>query len=614
MFIDHGYLQFNDESWVLDPALNLAQVPIPTSLEALIRSRVDNLPPELKLTIHCAAIIGRRFQASHLAEITEMMDVAQSLERLKSREIVRSVEDGEYWEFNHSLIESVVHDSLLKARRRQLHFKYAEILEDRMNGNSAEHAEEIAHHFIYGGAEVKALPYMVLAGEKAISRDANDEALIHLQRAADILDQQAEPDESLRWRIAVGLGDVYRFVGQYVESSAVLKSGLPLSQTGRLFRPQRAGLYRRLGETAQRQGEYGKARTYFELTHSVLGEPEQPQQQLEAARTFTGLAWVYFAQGRFDEARQACEDSKKYATKADSLSELAAADNLLGGIYYQLGEWHKALHHTTRAMVLREQMGYTWGVAATLSNLGILSFSAGHWSKALDFFHRSLTMRQEMGDVEGVTITNNNLGMVYREQGELEKAKVHFEESLYAAQQFDIAYHVANAHAGLASILLLEDDLTSAEEVLARGMAQAEAMGAQDIKAEMKRIQAEILLANHDIDGALDIALSAASLSTDLGNRSYESASWRIAAECSRQMGELDEALTYLEKASQALIEVKDDLEIGRVALQAFRIHQDAGDWEQAQKDLHTARQLFTSLGARLYLNGSELTTVESTL
>ena len=371
--------------------------------------------------------------------------------------------------------------------------------------------------------------------------------------------------------------------------------------------PQRAGLYRRLGETAQEQGDYDEAYEYFEMTHSILGVPKEPQQYLETARTFTGLAWVYFAQGRFEEARQACEESKKYASKADSLSELAAADNLLGGIYYHLGEWHRAIHHTTRAMVLREQMGYSWGVASTLSNLGILSFSAGNWSKALDFFHRSLTMRQEMGDVEGISITNNNLGKVYREQGELEKAKSHFEESLHTAHQFDFSYHVANALSGLASILLIQSELASAEEALARGMIQAESIGAKDILADMKRIQAEIFLANGDYDGALDIAHNAASISNDISNRSYESASWRIAAESARQKGDLDLAFALIEKASLALSEVKDDLETGRVALQAHRIHHDAAHDKQAHEEFQKARQIFNQLGARLYLNEPEL-------
>ncbi len=606
MFVEQGYLRRIDEGWEMDPALTLTDIPVPTSLEALIRSRVDALPADLKQTIQCASIIGRRFRPDLLQELVDTPNVGLALERLASRVILRPTEDGDRWEFTHHLIESVVYGSLLRSQRQDLHLRLGEALERRWAQNPADHAEELAHHFNSAGAEDRALEYLLLAGEKAISRNANEEALTHLQRAAEILSKHSEPDERAQWRIAVGLGDVYRFIGKYVESTSVLQSGLPLAQTGRLFRPQRAGLYRRLGETAQKQGEYEKARQYYNMTQAMLGDPDEPHYQLEAARTLTGLAWVYFSQGRFDHAREACEASLAYAAKADGLAELASAENLLGGIHYHLGEWHTALHHTTRAMVLREQMGYSWGVAATLSNLGILSFSAGHWSKALSFFQRSLTLRQEMGDVEGMAITNNNLGMVYREQGDLLQAEAHFAASLETARLFKIAYHVANAYAGLASVQLLQGDLVTANNTLSAGIAQAESIGAQDVLAEMQRLQAEILLAQSRWQQAEETALAAAALAAKVGNRIYESTSWRVASETARRQQDLPKALGQLERARQAMAEVKEDLESARIALQAGRIQRDLGNQSDAEAELRYARQLFTRLGADLYLHELE--------
>ena len=607
MILEQGYIQIDDDGCQIDPTLDLSKIPIPTSLESLIRSRVDALPGELKHTLQYASIIGRRFRKDLLAEFTGSIDLGRTLDRLASRVILRPVQGGEYWEFSHHLIESVVYESLLLKNRKQLHRKYADCLEKYLDGKRNDFAETLAHHLINSGDEERALPYLVIAGEKAVAQNASDEALVLLQRAANILEKQPLEDESLRWQIAIGLGDVYRFVGKYVESSSVLKSGLPLAESGRLFRPHRAGLYRRLGETAHSQGEYDEARKYFEMTQLVLGESKQPQHKLEIARTFTGLAWVYFAQGRFDDARKACEESKNYASAVDGLGELAAADNLLGGIYYHLGEWHKALHHTTRAMVLREQMGYSWGVAATLSNLGILSFSAGRWNKSLNFFNRSLNLRQEMGDVEGVAITNNNLGMVYREQGELEMAKVHFLNSLETASLFNIAYHIANAYAGITSVLLLEGDLVAAEDSLTSGLGQAESINALDIVAELTRIQAEILLRSEDVEAALEVAQNAVSLSAEIGNRSQESTAWRLCSECARRRGDLYKAMDNLDKAKDALSEVKDDLENGRIALQASRNLMSAGQVEEAMVELNNAKQLFTSLGANLYLRDIEL-------
>ena len=98
----------------------------------------------------------------------------------------------------------------------------------------------------------------------------------------------------------------------------------------------------------------------------------------------------------------------------------------MGGIFYHQSDWIPALHHTTRAMVLREQMGYTWGVASTLGNLGILAVSAGQWSKAWSFFERCLALQQEMGNIEGLAIAHNNLGLLSEGPGKTRSCRVPF--------------------------------------------------------------------------------------------------------------------------------------------------------------------------------------------
>ena len=158
------------------------------------------------------------------------------------------------------------------------------------------------------------------------------------------------------------------------------------------------------------------------------------------------------------EAQEACETSLEMARSAGAVADLATAENLMGGIYYRQSEWIPALHHTTRAMVLREQMGYTWGVASTLGNLGILAVSAGHWNKAWSFFGRCLTLQQEIGDIEGLAIAHNNLGSLARDQGKLDLAEEQFRESLKVATPFEMGFHIANSSTGLAEVLLLKGD------------------------------------------------------------------------------------------------------------------------------------------------------------
>ncbi len=339
-----------------------------------------------------------------------------------------------------------------------------------------------------------------------------------------------------------------------------------------------------------------------EKSSSEIQVEDNNQLKLEMARTQIGLAWVHFAQGQFDKTLQACEASLEFAQGADGLNELATAHNLIGGVYYHLGEWRKAFHHTTRAMVLREQMGYSWGVAATLSNLGILAFVAGHWQKSISFFERSLALRKEMGDVEGIAITQNNLGNAYRGQGKPEAAEHYFKESINTAETFNIAYHIANSSVGLAHVVLQQGRVDEAQATLAAGIKIGEEIGAQDVLAEAHRIRAEMLLAQADSSQALEAARQAASLAASVGNRSYEAAAWRVASQAAVAQNDLPLAETFIVKAANSLADAMDDLETGHVAAQAYHIYHLAGKKVQAEENLSLAREIFNRLGTTQFL------------
>ncbi|MCA9971878.1 MAG: tetratricopeptide repeat protein, partial [Anaerolineales bacterium] len=603
MFIERGYVEQVGEAWQLARQVELAQIDLPASLEALIRARVDALPPELKEVLQCAAIIGREFEAVLVARIAGVEDARPQLGRLASRLMVQHNRADDRWAFSHALFESIVYDMMLKTRRQHLHRQTADFLEQRWAGHEAEHAEVLSYHFTRAGVPEKAVAYLVLAGERAASRYANEEALSYFQTAGDLLGSLPGGDAAWRLRIAVGLGDVYRFVGRYEASLSVLSAALTLMQRENLPMVRLADLHWRMGQTAQAQGEYEAARGYYATAQTAIGTPQTPEQQMVMARALTGLAWAYYAQGRAEEAREACEKSLALAQTVEGISELATAENLLGGIYYLLGEWRPALNHTTRAMVLRDQMGYTWGVAATLSNMGILAVYAGHWHKALAFFKRSLDLRREMGDVEGVAITHNNLGNLYKDQGEAAEAEYHFRESSKLAQLFKMGFHIASAYEGLAQVFLIRGELAAAENMLHEGIVQAEAIGLQDLLADMYRVWAEILLAQRQYDAALEKAKASTRLAVTVGNRSYEVAGWRVASTICLEQGKLAEAEACITRAREALAHTKHELEAAQVAAQAGRIYLQTGQAQRAEVELRTARNVFLRLGAKHLLS-----------
>ncbi|MCA9978596.1 MAG: tetratricopeptide repeat protein, partial [Anaerolineales bacterium] len=252
-------------------------------------------------------------------------------------------------------------------------------------------------------------------------------------------------------------------------------------------------------------------------------------------------------------------------------------------------------------MIWREQMGYTWGAAATLSNMGVLAASVGHWQKAQTFFTQSLHLRKEMGDVEGVAITLNNLGHLHKDLGAGREAEGYFRESLQMATLFKMPFHVTTAYDGLAQALLQQGDIDAAHEMVEAGLAEAQAIDVRDLTSDLYRIWAEILLARAQLEQALHCAQKAIALATEVGNRAYQSAACRVATDVYLQQNNLQEALVCVERARALWPQEADELEAAHVAAAAGLIYRRLHRDEESANELRIAKQTFQLLNATYY-------------
>jgi predicted ATPase/class 3 adenylate cyclase/Tfp pilus assembly protein PilF len=604
MLIEQGIVRKEGTRWQVVNDHAFDETAVPNTLDTLIRSRIDSLPPELKQTLQYAAVIGGEFELAFLARVMDDPNVGLSVDRLASRLMLQSVRDSAQWRFSHALYEAIVYKSMLHTFRQELHLRVAENYLTLAAADQGGYVREIAHHFLRAENWSEALPYLVQAGELAASQHATEEALGHFREAATTLAKLPAAAVDWRWRIDIGLSAVYTFIGKFSESMAVMESMLRERMRDKLSPLQVATLYSRLGDTARKQGELERAETYLLTARDLFGGADGTEEHtLEWIRTRINLAWLYFAKGNFESAKTSLEEAIATAEQVNLLDELSTAHNLLGGVYYQFGEWRDAFHHTTRAMVLREQMGYSWGVAATLSNMGILAFTAGHWQKAISFFERSLELREEMGDVEGIAITWNNLGNAYRGLGKIAPGEEAFRKSLETAQSFDMTYHIANASTGLAQLLNWQGNDEEAIAILENALKAAGEIGAQEIVSEGLQVKAEILIYQGQDTAALPIAEEAAQISAQIGNRKNEAGAWRMAAWAKLNLGEIAAAETLINRAKSILVDATDSVELGHLAAQAYRIFLAAGNVEAANAQFEEAKEIYGRLGSTYFLD-----------
>src|SRR5262249_18404726 len=84
--------------------------------------------------------------------------------------------------FKHALIRDAAYESLLKSTRQHYHQRIAQVLEAQFPATVETQPELVAQHYTEAGLRVQAIPYWQQAGQKAVERSANVEAISHLTK------------------------------------------------------------------------------------------------------------------------------------------------------------------------------------------------------------------------------------------------------------------------------------------------------------------------------------------------------------------------------------------------------------------------------------------------
>ena len=81
----------------------------------------------------------------------------------------------------------MAYQALLKSKRQQYHKQISKMLEEQFPQTVETQPELVAHHYTEAGLSEQAIPYWRKAGERAIQRSANVEAVSHLTKGLEVL-------------------------------------------------------------------------------------------------------------------------------------------------------------------------------------------------------------------------------------------------------------------------------------------------------------------------------------------------------------------------------------------------------------------------------------------
>ncbi|MBV8739590.1 MAG: AAA family ATPase [Alphaproteobacteria bacterium] len=172
-----------DEDFVA--AVPSASAAIPATLHASLAARLDRLGPAKEIA-QIGAIIGRDFSYDLLRDLAAWTEtrLTAALDQLVASELVsrRGAPPAASYVFKHALVQEAAHETLLRAERRRLHARVADLLERR--AETAERQPELlAQHYAEAGVNDKAVDYWTRAGKRSVARSALAEAEAQFEKA-----------------------------------------------------------------------------------------------------------------------------------------------------------------------------------------------------------------------------------------------------------------------------------------------------------------------------------------------------------------------------------------------------------------------------------------------
>jgi predicted ATPase len=204
MVLESGLLQERAGRYELPGPL--PPLAIPTTLHDSLMARLDRLAA-VKALAQLAATLGREFSYELLQAVSPWDEdtLQRGLHQLVAAEFLyqRGLPPQATYVFKHALIQDAAYQSLLRSTRQQHHQRIAQVLAERFPETAETQPELLAHHYTEAGLREQAIPYWQHAGQRALQRSANLEAVSHVTRGLGVLSTLPETHERVHQELAL---------------------------------------------------------------------------------------------------------------------------------------------------------------------------------------------------------------------------------------------------------------------------------------------------------------------------------------------------------------------------------------------------------------------------
>jgi tetratricopeptide (TPR) repeat protein len=554
--------------WVEGPVLDWEDLPV--RVEGVIRERIGRLEKELREVLNVGSVEGENFTAEVVARVqtTDTRDLIRHLSgelekqhRLVSARGIRRLggQRLSLYRFQHNLFQTYLYSVLDEVERGVLHEDVGNVLEELYGEKVDEIAVQLAWHFVEADLPEKAVTYLQLAGQQAISRVAFQEASVYLTQALEMLPvidglaNLSEGELMQRYEIHSVRADVYATLGHREAWQEELATLCQLAE--RLNDDLiRAKVSFREASYAETTGDYPGAIQALEATMDAAYSVKDVKLEAQAVQ---GIGLILWRKGDFKEAHIPLDKALKLSRKAGLPIVEARTLHSLAVVHWRLGKIDEAKTYAREAMELGHEIGDRLAVGMALNVLGSVHYTQGNYEAAKRYYEDELRNNRHLGHLRGEAMCLGNLGMIAEIKGDFAGAMARFKQVREVFQDIGDRGSEARAWAHMGKTAVAQGVFDKGQVYFHRALDIYREIENQQGEGWVMLILASLLNKVGDYKEAIATSREALKITQESGARSMEGGVWTVLGSGLANQGKLEDAADAYRKG----LDIRRELE-----------------------------------------------------
>jgi len=501
-----------------------APILVPSTVEDLILTRIDALPPAERETLIHAAVLGRHVSSAALSQLLGRPLRAELDELVRRGLLSAVVRPGEQaappppptdpdeppprlsmldigggaFRFKNDMTMTVAYGLIPPDVRVQMHRSVAARIAGAAGYRLGQDDAQIARHLELAGDDVAAADRYLRAAGHAVELGGNADAFRQLSRALKLLpaDDHARRFAAHRLREEI-LRRLAKRPQQLRELHALRKEAEALGEPAKLAQAHCA--------LAQFYIDVGKAPAALRAAAPGLQfarDAGDPLLEAEALRLRAAIARLV---GNAEESLRLAEQALELCDRAQAKAQAAAAEagdkrptsashagtpapdrfsapalmaratilNQRGTTLWNIGRLEASIESYAEALVIYRAIGMARHEARALNNMGIVFAALGEYEEALAHYKSALKIDQALGDRSGIALKLGNIGQCYSDLGDVDRAENYLSKALKVAEQTGDLSAAADAAVSWGQTKMQRHETKAARELFERGLALA---------------------------------------------------------------------------------------------------------------------------------------------